>query len=61
LKEQIEALIRQGKLRKFVHQDNQKARPDPRPLKQEENKDQAEDRPRDIIGEIRTIVEGLAS
>uniref|UniRef100_A0A2N9IJZ2 Uncharacterized protein n=1 Tax=Fagus sylvatica TaxID=28930 RepID=A0A2N9IJZ2_FAGSY len=30
-------------------------------LKQEENKDRQEDRPRDIIGEIRTIVGGLAS
>jgi hypothetical protein len=57
LKEQIEALIRQVKLKKFVHRDNQEARP-PR---QEENKNRLEDRPRDIIGEIRTIVGGLAS
>ena len=57
LKQQIEALIRQGKLGKFVRRDNQQTRP-PR---QEENKDRQEDRPRDIIGEIRTIVGGLAS
>uniref|UniRef100_A0A2N9H3X0 Reverse transcriptase/retrotransposon-derived protein RNase H-like domain-containing protein n=1 Tax=Fagus sylvatica TaxID=28930 RepID=A0A2N9H3X0_FAGSY len=40
---------------------NQEARPEPRPLRQEENKDCAEDRPRDIISEIHTIVGGLAS
>ncbi len=57
VKEQIEALIRQGKLKKFVRRDNQEARP----LKQEENKDRLEDRPRDIIGEISTIVRDLAS
>jgi hypothetical protein len=45
------------KLKKFVHRDNQEARP-PR---QEENKNRLEDCPRDIIGEIRTIVGGLAS
>ena len=61
LKEQIEALIRQGKLRKFVRQDNQEARPEPRPPRQEENKDRMKDPSRDIIGEIRTIVRGLAS
>jgi hypothetical protein len=61
LKQQIEALIRQGKLGKFIHQDNQEARQEPRPPRQEENKDRQEDRPRDIIGEIRTIVGGLAS
>ncbi len=61
LKQQIEALIRQGKLGKFVRQENQEAHQEPRPPRQEENKDRQKDRPRDIIGEIRTIVEGLAS
>ena len=61
LKQQIEALIRQGKLGKFVRRDNQQTRPESRPPRQEENKDHQEDRPRDIIGEIRTIVGGLAS
>uniref|UniRef100_A0A2N9G1P7 Uncharacterized protein n=1 Tax=Fagus sylvatica TaxID=28930 RepID=A0A2N9G1P7_FAGSY len=61
LKQQIEALIRQGKLGKFVRRDNQQTRPESRSPRQEENKDRQEDRPRDIIGEIRTIVGGLAS
>uniref|UniRef100_A0A2N9H9Y5 Uncharacterized protein n=1 Tax=Fagus sylvatica TaxID=28930 RepID=A0A2N9H9Y5_FAGSY len=61
LKQQIEALIRQGKLGKFVRQDKPDVRPEPRPNRQDENKDRQEDRPRDIIGEIRTIVGGLAS
>jgi hypothetical protein len=61
LKQQIEALIRQGKLGKFVRQDKPEARPEPRPPRQDENKDRQEDRPRDIIGEIRTIVGGLVS
>uniref|UniRef100_A0A2N9IUL6 Uncharacterized protein n=1 Tax=Fagus sylvatica TaxID=28930 RepID=A0A2N9IUL6_FAGSY len=61
LKEQIEALIRQGKLGKFVRQDKPDIHPEPRPPRQDENKDRQEDRPRDIIGEIRTIVGGLAS
>jgi hypothetical protein len=61
LKQQIEALIRQGKLGKFVRQDKPDVRPEPRPPRQDENKDRQEDRPRDIIGEIRTIVGGLAS
>ena len=60
LKEQIEVLIRQGKLRKFVRRDNQEAHPEPRPPRQEENKDCTKDCPRDIIGKIRTIVGGLA-
>ena len=60
LKKQIETLIRQGKMRKFVRQDNQKARPEPHPPRQVENKDRTEKHPRDIIGEIRTIVGGLA-
>uniref|UniRef100_A0A2N9GTA9 Reverse transcriptase domain-containing protein n=1 Tax=Fagus sylvatica TaxID=28930 RepID=A0A2N9GTA9_FAGSY len=58
---QQEALIRQGKLGKFVRQDKTEARPEPRPPRQDENKDRQEDRPGDIIGEIRTIVGGLAS
>uniref|UniRef100_A0A2N9FAV6 Retrotransposon gag domain-containing protein n=1 Tax=Fagus sylvatica TaxID=28930 RepID=A0A2N9FAV6_FAGSY len=45
----------------FVRRDNQEVRPEPRPPRQEENRDRTEDRPRDIIGEIRTIVGGLAS
>jgi hypothetical protein len=61
LKQQIEALIRQGKLGKFVRQDKPEVRQEPRPPRQDENKDRQEDRPRDIIGEIRTIVGGLAS
>uniref|UniRef100_A0A2N9HA60 RNA-directed DNA polymerase n=1 Tax=Fagus sylvatica TaxID=28930 RepID=A0A2N9HA60_FAGSY len=61
LKQQIEALIRQGKLGKFVRQDKTEVRHEPRPPRQDENKDRQEDRPRDIIGEIRTIVGGLAS
>ena len=50
-------MIRQEKLKKFVRRDNQEARP-PR---QKENKNRLEDRPRDIIGEIGTLVGGLAS
>jgi hypothetical protein len=61
LKQQIEALIKQGKLGKFVRQDKPETRPERRPPRQDENKDCQEDRPRDIIGEIRTIVGGLAS
>uniref|UniRef100_A0A2N9IPA1 Uncharacterized protein n=1 Tax=Fagus sylvatica TaxID=28930 RepID=A0A2N9IPA1_FAGSY len=61
LKQQIEALIRQGKLGKFVRQDKPEVRHESRPPRQDENKDRQEDRPRDIIGEIRTIVGGLAS
>uniref|UniRef100_A0A2N9FUY8 Uncharacterized protein n=1 Tax=Fagus sylvatica TaxID=28930 RepID=A0A2N9FUY8_FAGSY len=61
LKQQIEALIRQGKLGKFVRQDKPEVRPESRPPRHEENKNRQEDRPRDIIGEIRTIVGGLAS
>uniref|UniRef100_A0A2N9EML1 Retrotransposon gag domain-containing protein n=1 Tax=Fagus sylvatica TaxID=28930 RepID=A0A2N9EML1_FAGSY len=61
LKQQIEALIRQGKLGKFVRQDKPEPHPEPRPPRQDESKDRQEDRPRDIIGEIRTIVGGLAS
>uniref|UniRef100_A0A2N9IAL2 Uncharacterized protein n=1 Tax=Fagus sylvatica TaxID=28930 RepID=A0A2N9IAL2_FAGSY len=61
LKQQIEALIRQGKLGKFVRQDKPEVRPESRPTRQDENKDRQEDHPRDIIGEIRTIVGGLAS
>uniref|UniRef100_A0A2N9FHX8 RNase H type-1 domain-containing protein n=1 Tax=Fagus sylvatica TaxID=28930 RepID=A0A2N9FHX8_FAGSY len=61
LKQQIEALIRQGKLGKFVRRDNKEACPEPHPPKQDENKDHQGDHPRDIIGEIRTIVGGLAS
>uniref|UniRef100_A0A2N9JBP4 Reverse transcriptase domain-containing protein n=1 Tax=Fagus sylvatica TaxID=28930 RepID=A0A2N9JBP4_FAGSY len=60
LKQQIEALIRQGKLGKFVRQDKPEVRPESRPPRQDENKDRQEDRLRDIIGEIRTIVGGLA-
>uniref|UniRef100_A0A2N9HJR6 Uncharacterized protein n=1 Tax=Fagus sylvatica TaxID=28930 RepID=A0A2N9HJR6_FAGSY len=52
---------RQGKLGKFVRQDKTEVRQEPRPPRQDENKDRQEDRPRDIIGEIRTIVGGLAS
>jgi hypothetical protein len=61
LKQQIEALIRQGKLGKFVRQDKPEIHPESRPPRQDENKGRQEDRPRDIIGEIRTIVGGLAS
>jgi hypothetical protein len=61
LKEQIETLIRQGKLRKFVRRDNQETRPELRLPKQEENKDRTEDCPRVVIGEIWTIVGGLVS
>uniref|UniRef100_A0A2N9I6A6 Integrase catalytic domain-containing protein n=1 Tax=Fagus sylvatica TaxID=28930 RepID=A0A2N9I6A6_FAGSY len=42
------------------HRDHE-VRHEPRPPRQDENKDRQEDRPRDIIGEIRTIVGGLAS
>uniref|UniRef100_A0A2N9GWC8 Uncharacterized protein n=1 Tax=Fagus sylvatica TaxID=28930 RepID=A0A2N9GWC8_FAGSY len=41
--------------------DKTEVRQEPRPPRQDENKDRQEDRPRDIIGEIRTIVGGLAS
>uniref|UniRef100_A0A2N9J4D3 Uncharacterized protein n=1 Tax=Fagus sylvatica TaxID=28930 RepID=A0A2N9J4D3_FAGSY len=61
LKEQIETLIRQGKLRKFVRRDNRETRPELRLPRQEENKDRTEDRPWVVIGEIRTIVGGLVS
>uniref|UniRef100_A0A2N9GFI3 RNA-directed DNA polymerase n=1 Tax=Fagus sylvatica TaxID=28930 RepID=A0A2N9GFI3_FAGSY len=46
LKQQIEALIRQGKLGKFVRQDKPEVRHEPRPPRQDENKDRQEDRPR---------------
>uniref|UniRef100_A0A2N9FF19 Integrase catalytic domain-containing protein n=1 Tax=Fagus sylvatica TaxID=28930 RepID=A0A2N9FF19_FAGSY len=59
--QQIEALIRQGKLGKFVRQDKPEIHPESRPPRQDENKGRQEDLPRDIIGEIRTIVGGLAS
>jgi hypothetical protein len=61
LKEQIEALIRQEKLRKFVRRDNQEARPEARPPRREENKNRLKNRARDVIGEIRTIMGDLAS
>uniref|UniRef100_A0A2N9FQA3 Integrase catalytic domain-containing protein n=1 Tax=Fagus sylvatica TaxID=28930 RepID=A0A2N9FQA3_FAGSY len=61
LKQQIETLIRQGKLGKFVRQDKPEVHPESRPSRQDENKDRQEDCPRDIIGEIRTIIGGLAS
>jgi hypothetical protein len=61
LKQQIEALIRQRKLGKFVRRDNQEAHQEPRPPRQEENNDRQEDRPQDFIGEMRSIVGGLAS
>jgi hypothetical protein len=61
LKQQIEAFIKQGKLGRFVRQDKPENRPEPRPPRKEEDKDRQEDCPRDIIGEIHTIVGGLAS
>uniref|UniRef100_A0A2N9I423 Retrotransposon gag domain-containing protein n=1 Tax=Fagus sylvatica TaxID=28930 RepID=A0A2N9I423_FAGSY len=44
-----------------IDQDKPEVRHEPRPPRQDENKDRQEDRPRDIIGEIRTIIGGLAS
>jgi hypothetical protein len=44
-----------------MRQDKPEVRHEPRPPRQDENKDRQENRPRDIIGEIRTIVGGLAS
>uniref|UniRef100_A0A2N9EWL9 Integrase catalytic domain-containing protein n=1 Tax=Fagus sylvatica TaxID=28930 RepID=A0A2N9EWL9_FAGSY len=46
-----------GNFARALRKNNQEARPP----KQEENKNHLEDRPRDVIGEIRTIVGGLAS
>ncbi|XP_065634084.1 uncharacterized protein LOC112032987 [Quercus suber] len=55
LKQQIEALIRQGKLQKFVS----KERVDPPP--QEQHPQQDNERPRPPIGDIRMIVGGTAA
>nr|XP_023927177.1 uncharacterized protein LOC112038586 [Quercus suber] len=52
LKQQIEALIRQGKLQKFVS----KERTDPPPQEQQQRRDN--DYPRPPIGDIRMIVGG---
>ena len=54
LKRQIEELIKQGKLQRFVERDQRDGRPPParpqRPL--------AEARPRPPVGEIHMIIEG---
>ncbi|XP_065620354.1 uncharacterized protein LOC136063635 [Quercus suber] len=55
LKQQIEALIRQGKLQKFVN----KERVDPNHQEQAPRRDN--ERPRPPIGDIRMIVEGTAT
>ena len=55
LKQQIEALIRQGKLQKFVS----KKRIDPPPQDQHPWRDN--ERPRPPIGDIRMIVGGTAA
>lgn len=55
-KEQIEALIRQGKLQRFVGCEKHEACP----LRPSHPNGQAEDNPRGPVGEIRTIMGGLA-
>ena len=55
LKQQIEALIRQGKLQKFVS----KERTDPPP--QEQHPRRENERPRPPIGDIRMIIGGTAA
>nr|XP_023900523.1 uncharacterized protein LOC112012362 [Quercus suber] len=55
LKQQIEALVRQGKLQKFVS----KKRADPAPLEHPPRRDN--DRPRPPVGDIRMIVGGMAT
>ena len=55
LKQQIEALIKQGKLQKFV----KKKRTDPPPQEQPRQRDN--ERPRPPIGDIRMIIGGIAT
>nr|XP_023927640.1 uncharacterized protein LOC112039031 [Quercus suber] len=55
LKQQIEALINQGKLQKFVS----KEKADPAPLKHPPRRDN--DSPRPPVGDIRMIVGGMAN
>ncbi|XP_030941109.1 uncharacterized protein LOC115965930 [Quercus lobata] len=55
LKQQIEALIKQGKLQKFVR----KERADPPPQEQPRQRDN--ERPRPPIGDIRMIIGGTAT
>nr|XP_023910592.1 uncharacterized protein LOC112022252 [Quercus suber] len=55
LKQQIEALIRQGKLQKFVNKD----KADPAPQEHPPRRDH--DHPRPPIGDIRMIVGGMAT
>ncbi|XP_065615885.1 uncharacterized protein LOC111986047 [Quercus suber] len=55
LKQQIEALIRQGKLQKFIR----KERMDPPPQEQQPRRDN--ERPRSLFGDIRMIVGGTST
>ena len=55
LKQQIEALIRQGKLQKFVSRE----RTDPPPQEQAPRRDN--ERPKSPLGDIRMIVGGTAT
>ena len=55
LKQQIKALIKQGKLQKFVRNE----RVDPPP--QEQNPRRDNERPRPPIGDIRMIIGGTAT
>jgi hypothetical protein len=56
LKEQVETLIRQGKLQKYVG-----LPPNTRPPKVQGPKEQTENRRPGPVGEIRTIIGGFAS
>jgi hypothetical protein len=56
LKEQVETLIRQGQLQKYVGRP-----PNARPLKPQRSKERTENPKPGPIGEIRTIVGGLAA
>ena len=60
LKEQIEELIQQGKLQKFIKRDQQpRSRIDDKP--HDDSKDDGWDHPKQVIGEIRMIIGGPVS
>ncbi|XP_023878646.1 uncharacterized protein LOC111991099 [Quercus suber] len=60
LKEQIEELIQRGKLQKFVKRDHQ-SRPTTEDKNHDDAKDDRRDHPKQVAGEIRTIVGGPVS
>ena len=60
LKEQIEELIQWGKLQKFIKRDHQpRLRAEDKP--HDDAKDEGRDHPKQVMGEIRTIVGGPVS